>query len=151
MHVSQRSLLNVSAVSLFSRLAELAPSEFISSNMHLVDLLYPTSHRCTALPLVNSPGTSITCTTQADLDARIAATGATDAGNNDSGASSVATATTTKVATTTSAHAVRDSLTVSRLAVDIKSFRVPQAPLPVAEAMLVEVPLGAAMTIPRHH
>jgi len=31
---------------------------------------------CTALPLVNSPGTSITCTTAADRDARIAATGA---------------------------------------------------------------------------
>lgn len=61
--------------------------------------------QCAALPLVNSPGTSITCTTQADLDARIAATGATDAENNDAGASSVATSTTTKVATTTSAHA----------------------------------------------
>ncbi|KAJ7651940.1 hypothetical protein DFH06DRAFT_1475331 [Mycena polygramma] len=35
---------------------------------------------CAALPLVNSAGTSITCTTQADLDARIAATGATSAG-----------------------------------------------------------------------
>ncbi|KAJ7037545.1 hypothetical protein C8F04DRAFT_1393733 [Mycena alexandri] len=34
---------------------------------------------CAALPLVNSAGTSITCTTQADLDARIAATGATAA------------------------------------------------------------------------
>jgi len=32
---------------------------------------------CAALPNVNSAGTSITCTTQADLDARIAATGAT--------------------------------------------------------------------------
>ncbi|RPD53902.1 hypothetical protein L227DRAFT_616589 [Lentinus tigrinus ALCF2SS1-6] len=32
---------------------------------------------CAALPLVNSPGTSITCTTSADRDARIAATGAT--------------------------------------------------------------------------
>ncbi|KAI0633419.1 hypothetical protein C8Q77DRAFT_787039 [Trametes polyzona] len=31
---------------------------------------------CAALPLVNSPGTSITCTTTADRDARIAATGA---------------------------------------------------------------------------
>ncbi|TCD70013.1 hypothetical protein EIP91_005263 [Steccherinum ochraceum] len=31
---------------------------------------------CMALPLVNSPGTSITCTTQADAQARIAATGA---------------------------------------------------------------------------
>jgi hypothetical protein len=32
---------------------------------------------CAALPLVNSPGTSITCTTQSDAVARIAATGAT--------------------------------------------------------------------------
>ncbi|KAG6872867.1 hypothetical protein C0995_005855 [Termitomyces sp. Mi166 len=32
---------------------------------------------CAALPLVNSPGTSIACTTAADRDARIAATGAT--------------------------------------------------------------------------
>jgi len=32
---------------------------------------------CAALPNVNSAGTSITCTTQADVDARIAATGAT--------------------------------------------------------------------------
>jgi len=31
---------------------------------------------CAALPLVNKPGTSIACTTQADVDARIAATGA---------------------------------------------------------------------------
>ncbi|KAH8119561.1 proline-rich protein [Phellopilus nigrolimitatus] len=32
---------------------------------------------CAALPLVNSPGTSVTCTTPADATARIAATGAT--------------------------------------------------------------------------
>ncbi|KAI0769340.1 hypothetical protein BD413DRAFT_628239 [Trametes elegans] len=31
---------------------------------------------CAALPLVDSPGTSVTCTTAADCDARIAATGA---------------------------------------------------------------------------
>ena len=31
---------------------------------------------CAALPLVNSAGTSVTCTTAADRDARIAATGA---------------------------------------------------------------------------
>ncbi|TFK87032.1 hypothetical protein K466DRAFT_565634 [Polyporus arcularius HHB13444] len=34
---------------------------------------------CAALPLVNSAGTSVTCTTAADRDARIAATGATAA------------------------------------------------------------------------
>ncbi|KAI0259456.1 hypothetical protein BC834DRAFT_974258 [Gloeopeniophorella convolvens] len=32
--------------------------------------------QCVALPLVNSPGTSVTCDTQADAIARIAATGA---------------------------------------------------------------------------
>ncbi|KAF9456794.1 hypothetical protein BDZ94DRAFT_1274740 [Collybia nuda] len=36
---------------------------------------------CAALPLVNSPGTSITCTTAADRDARIAATGAAAGGS----------------------------------------------------------------------
>ncbi|KAJ7599088.1 hypothetical protein C8J56DRAFT_181651 [Mycena floridula] len=35
------------------------------------------STSCFALPLVNKAGTTITCTTQADADARIAATGAT--------------------------------------------------------------------------
>ncbi|KAI0651471.1 hypothetical protein C8Q79DRAFT_36991 [Trametes meyenii] len=43
---------------------------------------------CAALPLVNSAGTSITCTTAADRDARIAATGATAAGG--AGANSAA-------------------------------------------------------------
>lgn len=38
--------------------------------------------RCAALPLVNSAGTSITCTTQSDLNSRIAATGATDSGSS---------------------------------------------------------------------
>ncbi|KAI0763835.1 hypothetical protein BD413DRAFT_642302 [Trametes elegans] len=38
---------------------------------------------CAALPLVNSAGTSITCTTAADRDARIAATGATGASGSD--------------------------------------------------------------------
>ncbi|KAL0953726.1 hypothetical protein HGRIS_004916 [Hohenbuehelia grisea] len=33
--------------------------------------------RCAALPLVNKPGTSIACTTEADAEARIAASGAT--------------------------------------------------------------------------
>ncbi|KAI0761187.1 hypothetical protein BD413DRAFT_495798 [Trametes elegans] len=37
---------------------------------------------CAALPLVNSAGTSITCTTAADRDARIAATGASAGSNN---------------------------------------------------------------------
>jgi hypothetical protein len=37
---------------------------------------------CVALPLVNSRGTSITCSTTADRDARIAATGATGAGSS---------------------------------------------------------------------
>ncbi|TEB39112.1 hypothetical protein FA13DRAFT_443084 [Coprinellus micaceus] len=48
---------------------------------------------CAALPLVNAPGTSITCTTAADRDARIAATGAKgpsaggNTGNNNGGSS----------------------------------------------------------------
>ncbi|KAI0628207.1 hypothetical protein C8Q77DRAFT_479082 [Trametes polyzona] len=57
---------------------------------------------CAALPLVNSAGTSITCTTAADRDARIAATGATAAaggkgntgtaaGGNNAGAGGAAT------------------------------------------------------------
>lgn len=37
---------------------------------------------CKALPLVNAPGTSIACTTQADFDQRVGATGANAAGNN---------------------------------------------------------------------
>ena len=40
---------------------------------------------CAALPLVNSAGTSITCTTQADLNSRIAATGATANGTTTTG------------------------------------------------------------------
>lgn len=41
---------------------------------------------CAALPLVNKPGTSIACTTQSDVDARIAATGA-NTGNSSANAS----------------------------------------------------------------
>jgi len=41
---------------------------------------------CAALPLVNKAGTSITCTTQADVNSRIAATGAkAPSGNNNTG------------------------------------------------------------------
>jgi len=40
---------------------------------------------CAALPLVNSAGTSITCTTAADRDARIANTGAQKRDNNNNG------------------------------------------------------------------
>ncbi|KIK61913.1 hypothetical protein GYMLUDRAFT_42332 [Collybiopsis luxurians FD-317 M1] len=51
---------------------------------------------CAALPLVNSPGTSITCTTTADAEARIAATGATGGltGSGASAASGSASAST---------------------------------------------------------
>ena len=47
----------------------------------------PHPSSCAALPLVNSAGTSVTCTTAADRDARIAATGATAAasGTKDTG------------------------------------------------------------------
>lgn len=40
---------------------------------------------CAALPLVNSAGTSVACTTASDRDSRIAATGATS-GSGSSGA-----------------------------------------------------------------
>ncbi|KAF8074997.1 hypothetical protein FPV67DRAFT_1727256 [Lyophyllum atratum] len=46
---------------------------------------------CQALPLVNSPGTSITCTTEADAAARIAATGATSGITESGGAAKPAT------------------------------------------------------------
>jgi len=42
---------------------------------------------CRALPLVNSPGTNVTCTTDADAKTRIAATGATGSGNSSSSSS----------------------------------------------------------------
>ncbi|KAL5518696.1 hypothetical protein ACEPAH_379 [Sanghuangporus vaninii] len=43
---------------------------------------------CAALPLVNSQGTTVTCTTQSDLETRIAATGASDSdGSGDSSGS----------------------------------------------------------------
>ena len=45
---------------------------------------------CAALPLVNSAGTSVTCTTAADRDARIAATGATTAAASGSSSSAAA-------------------------------------------------------------
>ncbi|TBU64665.1 hypothetical protein BD310DRAFT_805284 [Dichomitus squalens] len=65
---------------------------------------------CAALPLVNSPGTSITCTTAADRDARIAATGAkSDAQTNASSAKASATKST--AATKTSAAAAAASAT----------------------------------------
>jgi len=47
---------------------------------------------CAALPLVNKPGTSITCTTDADAEARIAATGATGGITGDGAAASPAPA-----------------------------------------------------------
>ncbi|KAJ7480126.1 hypothetical protein B0H11DRAFT_1916261 [Mycena galericulata] len=53
---------------------------------------------CAALPLVNSAGTSVTCTTQADLDARIAATGATSAAAAPPASTDAAAANTTTAA-----------------------------------------------------
>jgi hypothetical protein len=43
---------------------------------------------CAALPLVNKPGTSISCDTSADVDARIAATGAQSDDSEDESAES---------------------------------------------------------------
>jgi hypothetical protein len=58
-----------------------------------VDFLMLNRLSCAALPLVNSAGTSITCTTQADLNARIAATGATANGTTTTGSPSNGTTT----------------------------------------------------------
>ncbi|KAJ6626939.1 hypothetical protein B0H10DRAFT_2161448 [Mycena sp. CBHHK59/15] len=60
---------------------------------------------CAALPLVNSAGTSITCTTQADLDARIAATGATGAAAAAAPPAAAATTAAAAAATTAAAAA----------------------------------------------
>ncbi|TFK39998.1 hypothetical protein BDQ12DRAFT_698039 [Crucibulum laeve] len=54
---------------------------------------------CAALPLVNKAGTSITCTTTSDAEARIAATGATG-GITGSGAAAPAASDATPIATT---------------------------------------------------
>lgn len=77
---------------------------------------------CAALPLVNSAGTSITCTTQADLNSRIAATGATANGttttttgspsNVTTTSSSVLTATTTAGSGSSSNSSAQASLTL---------------------------------------
>ncbi|KAI0819585.1 hypothetical protein BC628DRAFT_1332503 [Trametes gibbosa] len=64
---------------------------------------------CAALPLVNSAGTSITCTTAADRDARIAATGATAASGNAAASTSSAAAASSSAATTSSASAASSS------------------------------------------
>ncbi|TBU34858.1 hypothetical protein BD311DRAFT_649352 [Dichomitus squalens] len=67
---------------------------------------------CAALPLVNSPGTSITCTTAADRDARIAATGAkSDAQTNASSAKASATKSTAATKTSAAAAAAAASAT----------------------------------------
>ncbi|KAI0045650.1 hypothetical protein FA95DRAFT_96855 [Auriscalpium vulgare] len=50
---------------------------------------------CAALPLDNSAGTTVTCTTAADRDARIAASGATASGASNSTASSTSAAAAT--------------------------------------------------------
>lgn len=42
----------------------------------------PSGTVCAALPLVNKAGTSVSCDSQSDVDARIAATGAKDGGND---------------------------------------------------------------------
>ncbi|EIM92085.1 uncharacterized protein STEHIDRAFT_164435 [Stereum hirsutum FP-91666 SS1] len=67
---------------------------------------------CAALPLVNSKGTSITCDTQSDIDARIAATGATSFASSSAGAaststSSVAGGSTAAASATTSSTATK--------------------------------------------
>ncbi|OJT08567.1 hypothetical protein TRAPUB_494 [Trametes pubescens] len=61
---------------------------------------------CAALPLVNSAGTSITCTTAADRDARIAATGATATAGGDPGAAAGGSAAATSSAVNNAASGV---------------------------------------------
>ncbi|KZT06246.1 uncharacterized protein LAESUDRAFT_812852 [Laetiporus sulphureus 93-53] len=72
---------------------------------------------CAALPLVNSAGTSITCTTEADLEGRIAATGATSASNSTSSSiaasSSVAVTTVSATASATASAAAASSTSES--------------------------------------
>jgi len=71
---------------------------------------------CAALPLTNSAGTSVTCTTQADLDARIAATGATTSAAAAPPAASTTAAvnaTTAAANTTTAAAAAATSSTAA--------------------------------------
>lgn len=67
------------------------PDHDVSHKMYALPyLLTIRKYSCAALPNVNSPGTSIACTTPADRDARIAATGATAGSASAAGASSVA-------------------------------------------------------------
>ncbi|KAJ4470091.1 hypothetical protein J3R30DRAFT_1224087 [Lentinula aciculospora] len=78
---------------------------------------------CAALPLVNSAGTSITCTTTADAEARIAATGATGGLTGDgstasadastSGTASAAVASSTAASSTDSTASTNQAATSS--------------------------------------
>ncbi len=76
----------------------------------------PAPPSCAALPLVNSPGTSIACTTASDRDARIAATGANAAGNsggNGGKASSASGSKTTAPGSKTTASASKTTASAS--------------------------------------
>ncbi|KAH8101854.1 hypothetical protein BXZ70DRAFT_891199, partial [Cristinia sonorae] len=69
---------------------------------------------CTALPLVNKPGTSITCDTQADADARIQAAGVdVSSSGNDSTGNSVAPASVTPPAAASAPTAEAPASTAS--------------------------------------
>jgi hypothetical protein len=71
---------------------------FFSTKLPATPTLTANVTSCAALPLVNSPGTSVTCTTAQDRDARIAATGAT-AASAGSSSSQAAGSATSSVAT----------------------------------------------------
>ncbi|KZT67619.1 hypothetical protein DAEQUDRAFT_672941 [Daedalea quercina L-15889] len=75
---------------------------------------------CAALPLVNSAGTSITCTTQSDLEQRIAATGATSGSNSTSSAGSSVVASATAVSSAASS-ALASTTAVSSVAASASS------------------------------
>ncbi|KAJ6519302.1 hypothetical protein C8R45DRAFT_806779 [Mycena sanguinolenta] len=64
---------------------------------------------CFALPQVNAAGTTIACTTQADADSRIAATGATSAGSSSVAPPDTAASTTDATSTTSTATAATSS------------------------------------------
>ncbi|KAF8225526.1 hypothetical protein L208DRAFT_1305895 [Tricholoma matsutake] len=79
---------------------------------------------CAALPLVNSPGTSITCTTQADAAARIAATGATGGITGSSGGPNPSSSLSSSSTTMSSAQASASSSAGSATALAAAGFKL---------------------------
>lgn len=99
---------------------------------------------CAALPLVNSAGTSITCTTQSDLQSRIAATGATSGSNSTSSAVSSGVAS----ASASAASASPSVASASVSAVSSAPSVVSAAPSSVASASVVPTASAAPTAAP---